>query len=83
MDSDFKVNATHKDIIHVLNAAKSKGLKVAAHIGESAASLQYANDLINVSDRIGHGTLLVHSPSHMKLGFDLGFLGILVPRNSV
>lgn len=36
---------------------------------ESEESMLYASDLIQLADRIGHGTFLVSSSSHMKLGF--------------
>jgi len=67
VSGDPQRNDTHHEIIKTLQVAKDKGLKIAAHIGESPGSLEYASDLIKVTDRIGHGTFLVSSPSFRDL----------------
>ena len=44
-----------------LEKAKKAGFKIAAHVGETKDSVnQAAGDLLQLTDRIGHGTHLVN-----------------------
>ena len=58
ISGDPRSNDENQLIENQIRKAKSLGLKVAAHIGETKESLQTASSLLSLTDRIGHGTLL-------------------------
>ena len=58
VSGDPRSNEENDLIEEEIKKAKSNGLKIAAHIGETKESLQTATSLLSLTDRIGHGTCL-------------------------
>ena len=58
VSGDPRSNEENELIENEIKKAKSNGLKIAAHIGETKESLQTAPSLLSLTDRIGHGTCL-------------------------